>query len=259
MTLLTMLSHRLCVLAVAGALVLPAAAAELEGTPVPLDGSSPVEVQQQELPLAPVHPDAPPPVIAPTAPADDQDRLKELEQQARAMEQGARRHEQEMRDHQDWQRELDHGLQQAFGDNNFDGGNFQLALLIPILAVFFIFGGPIFLLCFFLVQHYRAKHRRQQDINSNIDKVLAAGRDIPIELLRGDEPRAASDSGDLAGGIRHLFLGIGLLIFLTALLDFAIGAIGFILIALGCSRILIWYLNKPKVGPVIEQQAGQQD
>jgi hypothetical protein len=254
-----MLSHRLCVLAVAGALVLPAAAAELEGTSVPLDSSSPVEVQHKEPPPAPGHPDTPPPGIAPTAPADDQNQLRKLEQQAREMEQDARRHEQEMRDHQDWQRELDHGLQQAFGDNNFDGGNFQLALLIPILAVFFIFGGPIFLLCFFLVQHYRAKHRRQQDINANIDKLLAAGRDIPIELLRGDEPKAAMDSGDLAGGVRNLFLGIGLLIFLTALVGFDIGSIGFILIALGCSRVLIWYLNKPKVGPVTEQQAGQQD
>jgi Flp pilus assembly protein TadB len=110
-----------------------------------------------------------------------------------------------------------------------------------------------------MLQHYRDKARRQQDINANIDKLLAAGRDIPVELLRGDEPRSASDTGDLSKGIRNLFLGIGLLIFLTALVGFDIGAVGFILIALGCSQTLVWYLNKPKAGSVTEQQAGQQD
>lgn len=177
----------------------------------------------------------------------------------RAMERQARNHEQQMRDHQNWQREWDKGFQEAFGGHDFDAGDFNVALLIPIFAVIFIFGGPIFLLGFLMLQHYRDKARRQQDINANIDKLLAAGRDIPVELLRGDEPRGASDTGDLSKGIRNLFLGIGLLIFLTALVGFDIGAVGFILIALGCSQTLVWYLNKPKAGSVTEQQAGQQD
>lgn len=241
------------VLALAGALSIPLMAAELEGTPVPLDSSGPVAPQQ---------PGAPAPDQPPEAPASDEQLPEwqiEHNQQMREMEREMRDHERQMREHESWQRELDKGLEEAFGKHEFDAGDFSLALLIPILAVIFIFGGPIFLVCFLVIQHYRAKARRQQDLNANIDKLLAAGRDIPVELLRGDEPQAATDTGDLASGIRTLFLGVGLLIFLTVLLGFDIGAVGFILIALGSARILIWYLNKPKAGVANKQQAGQQD
>lgn len=284
MTLLNNCSRRLGVLALASAMHLPALAAELEGTPVPVGSSAPLEVQ---APLAdPVPIAAPVPVsepvpgnqaqspdqapvadAPPTAPPSDEhtggwkqeheQHMREMEQQMRDQEQAARDHEQNMRDGDNWQRELDRGLQEAFGEAEFDAGDLSVAILIPILAITFIFGGPIFLVCFLMLHHYRNKARRQQDINTNIDKLLAAGRDIPVELLRGDEPRAASDNGDLSRGIRSLFLGIGLLIFLTALMGFDIGAVGFILIGLGLSHILIWYLNKPKAGA--EPQAGQQD
>lgn len=284
MTLLNNFSRRLGVLALASAMHLPALAAELEGTPVPVGSSAPLAVQ---TPLAdPVPIAAPVPVsepvpgnqaqspdqapvadTPPTAPPSDEhtggwkqeheQHMREMEQQMRDQEQAARDHEQHRRDGDNWQRELDRGLQEAFGEAEFDAGDLSVAILIPILAITFIFGGPIFLVCFLMLHHYRNKARRQQDINTNIDKLLAAGRDIPVELLRGDEPRAASDNGDLSRGIRSLFLGIGLLIFLTALMGFDIGAVGFILIGLGLSHILIWYLNKPKAGA--EPQAGQQD
>ncbi len=284
MTLLNNCSRRLGVLALASAMHLPALAAELEGTPVPVGSSAPLAVQ---TPLAdPVPIAAPVPVsepvpgnqaqspdqapvadTPPTAPPSDEhtggwkqeheQHMREMEQQMRDQEQAARDHEQHRRDGDNWQRELDKGLQEAFGEAEFDAGDLSVAILIPILAITFIFGGPIFLVCFLMLHHYRNKARRQQDINTNIDKLLAAGRDIPVELLRGDEPRAASDNGDLSRGIRSLFLGIGLLIFLTALMGFDIGAVGFILIGLGLSHILIWYLNKPKASA--EPQAGQQD
>lgn len=284
MTLLNNFSRRLGVLALASAMHLPALAAELEGTPVPVGSSAPLAVQTplaDPVPIAaPVQvsepvpgsqaqsPDqAPVADTPPTAPPSDEhtggwkqeheQHMREMEQQMRDQEQAARDHEQHRRDGDNWQRELDRGLQEAFGEAEFDAGDLSVAILIPILAITFIFGGPIFLVCFLMLHHYRNKARRQQDINTNIDKLLAAGRDIPVELLRGDEPRAASDNGDLSRGIRSLFLGIGLLIFLTALMGFDIGAVGFILIGLGLSHILIWYLNKPKAGA--EPQAGQQD
>ena len=284
MTLLNNFSRRLGVLALASAMHLPALAAELEGTPVPVGSSAPLAVQTplaDPVPIAaPVQvsepvpgsqaqsPDqAPVADTPPTAPPSDEhtggwkqeheQHMREMEQQMRDQEQAARDHEQHRRDGDNWQRELDRGLQEAFGEAEFDAGDLSVAILIPILAITFIFGGPIFLVCFLMLHHYRNKARRQRDINTNIDKLLAAGRDIPVELLRGDEPRAASDNGDLSRGIRSLFLGIGLLIFLTALMGFDIGAVGFILIGLGLSHILIWYLNKPKAGT--EPQAGQQD
>jgi hypothetical protein len=244
MTLSKISSHPMTMLLVASAIHLSVAAAELEGTLVPLgdsgtEAAQPSAVTEAPQPIQhldvtpPQEPLAPPPDLAPAAPSPDH--------------------------HLHWQRDLDKGLAEAFGKQNVNERTFNMALLIPILGVIFIFGGPIVLLCYFLSQHYRAKAQRQQAINVNIDKLLAAGRDIPIELLRGDDPVTGSESGDLAKGVRLFFLGIGLLIFLTAFLGFSIGSVGFIPLALGCSRMLIWYINKPKATDVHYPQAGQQD
>ena len=134
-----------------------------------------------------------------------------------------------------------------------------------LIVIFCLFTGimilcsPLILVGFYLTLRYKSRVRRQQVLNSNIDKLLAAGRDIPVEILRGDEPKGADEHGNLAKGIRNICLGIGLLIFLTVLVGFDIGAVGFILIAIGSSQTLIWYLNKPKTGSLTDQQAGQQD
>lgn len=237
---------------------LPLAAAELVGTPVEPGASAPA---------------APPAPLDPAALAAEQAQASAglaeasaaLANQAAQAAQAAQAEAQaqqvqaqvQAQVQEQWQRELEH---------NFGGGEergFDYSQLVPITAIIFIFGGPIFLFAFWIAHSYRAKARRQQDINNNIDKLLAAGRDIPIELLRGDEPKLADDGDNLASGIRNTFLGIGLLIFLTALVGFDVGALGFILIALGLSRLCVWYLSKPKAGVQqqadAQQQAGSQD
>lgn len=248
----SVLTHRLSLLLAVGAIHLTVAAAELEGTVVPIGDAvaeAPQSLQQSspqsaarvsaaqpiEPHSAPQQPSssprpAPEPEFAPPAPVSPEQQWKTLD------------------------KELKHAFDKPSTERTFN-----MALLIPILGIVFIFGGPIVLLCYFIARHYKAKAERQQAINANIDKLLAAGRDIPVELLRGDEPLAGQDSGDLASGMRTLFIGIGLLIFLTALIGFNIGAVGFILIAIGCSKILVWYLTKPKAVALNSQQAGQQD
>lgn len=130
-------------------------------------------------------------------------------------------------------------------------------LLIPIVAMSLLFGGPVLLVIILAILHYRAKARRQQNINANIDKLLAAGRDIPIELLLGHEPSAVTRnaSGDITvhhgddvnmqKGVRNIGLGTGWLIFLTILCGIEIGAFGFIFIGLGISQVVIWKLSGP--------------
>lgn len=223
-----------------------AQAAELEGTPVPIESadtgaadaiapaSSAAAPDAQPAPIA-----APAPIASPAHEPPDHHR------------------------HGDWEREFEMGLKHAFGEGHDDEANykgaFELAMLIPILAVIFIFGGPIFLVALLIVQRYRARAVRQQSINSNIDKLLAAGRDIPVELLRGDEPKGADDNSNRSKGIRNICLGAGWAIFLTILAGIDIGAIGFIWIALGISQVLIWYLNQPKAGQPLAPQVEQQD
>lgn len=135
-------------------------------------------------------------------------------------------------------------LDKAFGHN---GENLGKALLIPLFAIAFIFGGPVLLIIVLAILHYRAKDRRQRDINANIDKLLAAGRDIPVELLRGDDPAVVKDDGNLYKGMRNIGLGLGWLIFLTILCGIQIGAIGFIFIGLGVSQMVVWKLSSPKI------------
>ena len=204
-------------------------AAELEGTLVPLDAPHAAAAETQPSPDQPTAPIA---EQAPSAPSADP-----------------------WQNHNNWERDWEKNLSKALGGNHEDSGDFHPALLIPLFAIVFIFGGPIILLILILVFFFGAKRRRQQDINMNIDKLLAAGRDIPVELLRGDEPKSDEPVGSRDKGIRNIFLGTGWLVFLSIMVGFDIGSAGFIWIALGASQVLIWYLNRPKV----TEQAGQQD
>ncbi|WP_202966653.1 DUF6249 domain-containing protein, partial [Cellvibrio sp. OA-2007] len=187
-------------------------AAELEGTPVPLDAPHATSAAAADAPSAPDQATAPTAEQAPPAPVAD-----------------------DWQHHNNWERDWEKNLNQAFGGDHENNGGFHPALLIPLFAIVFIFGGPIILLILILVFFFGAKRRRQQDINMNIDKLLAAGRDIPVELLRGDEPKNDEPVGSRDKGIRNIFLGTGWLVFLTIMVGFDIGSAGFIWIALGAS------------------------
>jgi Domain of unknown function (DUF6249) len=125
------------------------------------------------------------------------------------------------------------------------------------VAIIMTIGGSLLLVVFLVSSYYRDKERRAQNINNTIDKLLAAGRDIPVELLRGVEPSSddnsigyqsnnqwmVRDTNNLRQGIQQIGLGLGLLIFLTIMMGIKIGAVGFILIGLGISRLVVWKLS----------------
>jgi hypothetical protein len=135
--------------------------------------------------------------------------------------------------------------------------HFSVEILTPIVAIIMTIGGSLLLVVFLVRAYYRDKERRAQNINNTIDKLLAAGRDIPVELLRGIEPNGDDDNfgyqsnnqlmvrdeNNLRQGIQQIGLGLGLLIFLTIMMGIKIGAVGFILIGLGISRLVVWKLS----------------
>lgn len=236
-------------------------AAELEGTVVPVDGSAPVQVQI-DAPAPDVAP-VPPPADSSESQAWQEEQAEHAREQAeQAREQAERAHEQaaQAMNHQNWERDWEKNLNQVFENGKINENTANLALLIPILLILFFVGGPIILMIMLLMYLFGSKRRRQRDINMNIDKLLANGRDIPIELLRGDEPKAAVEIGNRDKGIRNIFLGAGWLVFLTVLVGFDIGAAGLIWIALGTSQVLIWHLNRQETTRTsVDQQAGSQD
>lgn len=144
---------------------------------------------------------------------------------------------------------------QPFGINKHiaaDGDN----TLVQLTAMVFCIGGPILLIIVLVAMHYRAKERREKNINANIERLLAAGRDIPIELLRGDEPYIGPESAlvrdniQLQKGIKNLCLGVGLFVSLTIIFGIEFGAIGFIVLSVGVSQLWLWKLsgsNKDKI------------
>jgi hypothetical protein len=149
-------------------------------------------------------------------------------------------------------------------------GDFPLGpeTLIPIVAMLLLFGGPVILVIVLAFLHYRAKARRQTNINLNIDKLLAAGRDIPVELLMGEEATSikrnvqgetvavysTGDDENMRKGVRNIGLGTGWLIFLTIMFGIKIGSFGFIFIGLGISQVVIWKLSATKSSAVQVQE-----
>ena len=144
--------------------------------------------------------------------------------------------------------------------SDFGGITHDPNVIIPVVAMLLLFGGPILLLIVLAVLHYRAKARRQQNINMNIDKLLAEGRDIPLEMLLGEEAAvmkpamparpgivlaAPRDDATMQKGVRNIGLGTGWLIFLTIMFSIEIGSFGFIFIGLGISQLVIWKLSSP--------------
>ena len=103
----------------------------------------------------------------------------------------------------------------------------------------------------------------------NIDKLLAAGRDIPLELLLGEEPRVVKNTTEtgeviytqsddmMRKGVRNIGLGVGCLIFLTIAFGIEIGSFGFILIGLGVSQVVIWKLSDNRSTQVIDTANSQ--
>ena len=158
--------------------------------------------------------------------------------------------------------DLNSGLDDVFGHHADD--RFRPEVLIPIVAITLLFGGPLLVVIILALLYYRAKARRQQNINANIDKLLAAGRDIPVELLLGEEAvvrtqaqaNGTTQTGYLPDqlmmqkGVRNIGLGAGWLVFLTILMGIKIGAFGFVFIGLGISQVVIWKLSSVMVAPV---------
>lgn len=140
--------------------------------------------------------------------------------------------------------------------SDFGGVTLGPDVIIPVIAMLLLFGGPILLLIVLAILHYRAKARRQQNINMNIDKLLAEGRDIPLEMLLGEEAAVVKppvragvvlasprDDSTMQKGVRNIGLGTGWLIFLTIMFGINIGSFGFIFIGLGISQLVIWKLS----------------
>lgn len=133
-------------------------------------------------------------------------------------------------------------LQTVFSESGAKRFNWEL--LIPIVAITFIFGGPIVLIIAIAVLHYRSKNRRAQIKAELTLKALETGRELPPEVL--EQNSVETPEGNLRKGIKNIGLGVGIVAGFSFLVGFDIGALGFVLVAVGTAQLLLWKLDKPK-------------
>jgi len=116
------------------------------------------------------------------------------------------------------------------------------SIIIPVVAILMVFGAPaltVILVGYFVLRY---RERRQGLINERIQKFLEAGQPVPENLLEDSQVQASPDR-HLHQGLMLLGFGIGLSIFLSLFMNFALGSVGLVFVGLGLAKVLIWKLS----------------
>lgn len=110
--------------------------------------------------------------------------------------------------------------------------------VIAITAIVFVFGFPliiVFIIFFFRYKNRKAKYRL-------VEQALASGQPLPENLFK------KADSTDIRSkGIKNVFVGIGLFIFLWAITEeFGLGCIGLLVMFTGFGQLVIYYTQQDR-------------
>ena len=119
-------------------------------------------------------------------------------------------------------------------------GGLGIAMIIPILAIV-IFGLLLPLIILFTVLYFVNRNRR--DKYRLAEMAIKNGQPIPDELLK--EVKDDWDSNSYNAGIRQMFTGVGLAIFLGLILDELGIGIGALVFFIGLGKWYIARQNRP--------------
>ena len=112
---------------------------------------------------------------------------------------------------------------------------------IAALSIIMIFGLPIFIVALVLYFAYKNKQAKY----NLASEALAAGKEIPENLFKANPKKENNDT--LTKGIKNVFLGIGLGVFLWVLTsEEGIAAIGFLIFCIGLGQVVTAYATRPK-------------
>ncbi|MBR3110524.1 MAG: hypothetical protein IKH35_12230 [Prevotella sp.] len=116
------------------------------------------------------------------------------------------------------------------------GGFFEPWVAVSIVSIIVIFLlAP--LLIIFVVFYFVNKNRKERYKLAQM--AIQNGQPIPDEVLKGNTPNEPQNSNDYTAGLRQIFLGIGLAIFLGIVagkIGFGIGALVF---CIGLGKVVI--------------------
>ncbi len=128
-------------------------------------------------------------------------------------------------------------IEQYIERSNFP---FAHALLIPIVAI--IFGTLLPVAIVLIVLYYRNKEKKAK--YRLAEQALANGQPLPENLFSTVE----EEKNTFNKGVKNIFMGIGLFIFLWAITEkLSIGCIGLLIMFTGFGQVIIYYNQHPKV------------
>lgn len=116
-----------------------------------------------------------------------------------------------------------------------------LEQFVPIVALLVIFGGPVFIVA--IVS--RNNRRKREMVHQTIDRIIAQGKDVPVELLDALDKGTNGKSG-LARGTVNVALGLGVGGMFLANAGVGPASIGLIPLAIGLAQLLVWKLEKTR-------------
>lgn len=107
-------------------------------------------------------------------------------------------------------------------------------VIVPVVAIIGVFGMPVFIILITMFFQNKSKQARYR----LAEKALENGKDIPEGLFEKKEENLSTQ----AKGIKNIFLGLGLGIFLWALTsEFGLGCVGFMVMFTGIGQVIIHY------------------
>lgn len=113
--------------------------------------------------------------------------------------------------------------------------------LVAIVAIIMGCGLPLFIviaILWFKYQNKQAKYRLAS-------QAIASGKEVPKELFNETPSSLEYNNSILTKGIKNVFLGIGLGVFLWILTgEQGIAAIGFLIFCMGVGQVIIAYATR---------------
>ncbi|KAA6345465.1 hypothetical protein EZS27_006961 [termite gut metagenome] len=121
---------------------------------------------------------------------------------------------------------------------NYEIDNFEHTIIISVIIIVLVFCLPVFII--FIIYNYRYKNRKAK--YKLAEQALAAGQPIPDGLFNDDNKKK-----DIRiSGIKNIFTGIGLFIYLWAVTNrLEIGCAGLLIMFAGFGKLLIHYTQYP--------------
>ena len=120
---------------------------------------------------------------------------------------------------------------------DFDFGSLSETIL-GLGAIIMVFGFPLFVV--FIALYFQYKNRKAK--YKLVEQALASGQPIPENFMK-----ESINSNMQSKGIRNIFTGIGLCIFLWAIAEsFALGTIGLLVMFTGFGQLVVYNIDKNK-------------